>query len=410
MKFFVEIPEVWALENLEHDEMCDGYWISSLTQSWQKGYPDNCTLPWTNYVDFTRRLRQHTSKPIIVDVDMLFNEPSVGALICSELYHAGCNQVVIESKRFPKVNSLIPDKMVLSTPEEFSRLINKVKKSVPDLIISARLEYLAQSKNVDETVEIATRVTDAGADNVVVHWGGNNQTDILKNALKGIQQNGIEAGIIPTKFLDQVRKGEFDNLASFSILGNISSSFIRDAYLKTNIMELLKQPCEFKPLLNWASKNEPIGHKTLIVLGAKPDKQSGKFFLDNKESLNKFKKVEDDFYQLIFITSDKYDLDLSEFNSAKELKANNSIGEVHSLTHAMKSINTETSVIAYADIADDLFSHLNIDGVGFKDDKFIGIASMPSETLFSLCLSSSPEDSILEMISSTNLSNIFLDS
>ena len=101
MKFYVEIPEIWALESLEGDEMCDGYWISSLTQSWQKGYPDNCTLPWTNYVDITRRLRQHTKKPIIVDVDMLFNEPSIGALICSELFHAGCKgtKVIIFSHK-----------------------------------------------------------------------------------------------------------------------------------------------------------------------------------------------------------------------------------------------------------------------------------------------------------------------
>ena len=75
MKYIVEIPEVWATEMLEGDDDCHGYWISSLTQSWQKGYPDNCTLPWVNYVDVVRRLRSHTKKPIYVDVDMLFNEP-----------------------------------------------------------------------------------------------------------------------------------------------------------------------------------------------------------------------------------------------------------------------------------------------------------------------------------------------
>ena len=410
MKFYVEIPEIWALESLEGDEMCDGYWISSLTQSWQKGYPDNCTLPWTNYVDITRRLRQHTKKPIIVDVDMLFNEPSIGALICSELFHAGCNQVVIESKRFPKVNSLIPDKMVLSTPEEFSRMINKVKKEVPQLIVTARLEYLAQTKNVDETVNIASRVIDAGADNVVVHWGGNDETDVLKDTLKNIKEKNIEVGIIPTKFLDEVRKGDFDDLADFSILGNITSSFIRNAFIKTNIRELLELPCDFKPLLNWASQNEPIGHTTLIVLGARPDKNSGKYFLEKKSKLMNFKRVEDHFYQIIFVTSGEYDLDLSDFNSATEVKAENSIGEVHSLSCAIKKINTENSVVAYADIEEDVFTNIKIDGLGFRNDKFIGVMGMPSETLFSLCASSSPEISILEMASSTNLSNIFFNS
>ena len=63
----------------------------------------------------------------MVDVDMLFNEPSLGALIAKELYEAGANSIVIESKKFPKVNSLTPDHIVVNTPEEFARMINKVK-------------------------------------------------------------------------------------------------------------------------------------------------------------------------------------------------------------------------------------------------------------------------------------------
>ena len=46
MKYFVELPEVWATEFLEDDPSCNGYWISSLTLSWLKGYPDNSSLPW----------------------------------------------------------------------------------------------------------------------------------------------------------------------------------------------------------------------------------------------------------------------------------------------------------------------------------------------------------------------------
>ena len=69
MKYFVELPEVWATEFLEDDPSCNGYWISSLTQSWQKGYPDNCSLPWSHYVELVRRLRMHTQKEIMVDVD-----------------------------------------------------------------------------------------------------------------------------------------------------------------------------------------------------------------------------------------------------------------------------------------------------------------------------------------------------
>ena len=79
MKYYVELPEVWIVEFLDNDPNCDGYWISSLTQSWQKGYPDNCSLPWSNYIDLVRRLRFQTKKKIIVDVDMLFNEPNIAS-------------------------------------------------------------------------------------------------------------------------------------------------------------------------------------------------------------------------------------------------------------------------------------------------------------------------------------------
>ena len=51
-----------------------------------------------------------------------------------------------------------------------------------------------------------------------------------------------------------------------------------------------------------------------------------------------FKRVEDHFYQIIFVTSGEYDLDLSDFNSATEVKAENSIGEVHSLSCAIKKL------------------------------------------------------------------------
>ena len=128
----------------------------------------------------------------------------IGALVCKELYAAGCDAVVIESKRFPKVNSLIPDKMVLSSPEEFARMINKVKSVVPEMEVIARLEYLAMTKDVDQTCRIARRMVSAVADSIVIHWGGNAETSLLLEALGILKAEGISTGVIPTQFLDQV--------------------------------------------------------------------------------------------------------------------------------------------------------------------------------------------------------------
>lgn len=408
MKYIVELPEVWALEILEHDKKCDGYWISSLTQSWQKGYPDNCTLPWTNYVDLVRRLRHHTKKKIVVDVDMLYNEPSVGALICKELYSAGCDEVVIESKRFPKVNSLTPEKMVLSTPEEFSRMINKVKTSVPNLKVHARLEYLAMTKDVQQTVNIAKRVMSAGADGVVVHWGADSNTNILKDALLAIRREKISAGIIPTKFLDQVTAGDFEELADFSILGNICSSFIRHSFASKSIDDLLKIPCEFKPLLNRASSHEPLGQSTLIILGAMPQK-NGSYALESPAKCKKFIDLAKNYYSAFLVTSSECKLDAENIPGINRINIENSLGEVHSLSAAMDSINTENISVVYADIEEEIIKHcVSNDGMIFANDTFAGFLSTKSDILLSLLAESSPDESILQMTSRTNINSIII--
>lgn len=408
MKYIVELPEVWALEILEHDEKCDGYWISSLTQSWQKGYPDNCTLPWTNYVDLVRRLRHHTNKKIVVDVDMLYNEPSVGALICKELYSAGCDEVVIESKKFPKVNSLTPEKMVLSTPEEFSRMINKVKTSVPDLKVHARLEYLAMTKDVQQTVNIAKRVISAGADGVVVHWGADSNTDLLKDALNAIKHENISAGIIPTKFLDQVTSGDFEELADFSILGNICSSFIRHSFASKSIDDLLKIPCEFKPLLNRASSHEPLGQSTLIILGAMPQK-NGSFALENSLQLDSFVNLAKKYYSVFLVTSSECKLDLEDIPGINRVNIENSLGEVHSLSAAMDGVNTENISVVYADIEKEILKHCDMrDGMIFSNDSFAGFLTTKTDLLLSLVAESSPDESILQMTSRTNINSIII--
>jgi hypothetical protein len=408
MKYIVELPEVWALEILEHDTKCDGYWISSLTQSWQKGYPDNCTLPWTNYVDLVRRLRHHTKKKIVVDVDMLYNEPSVGATICMELYRAGCDEVVIESKRFPKVNSLTPEKMVLSTPEEFSRMINKVKTSVPDLKVHARLEYLAMTKDVQQTVNISKRVMSAGADGVVVHWGADSDTSILKESLAEIKKENIPAGIIPTKFLDQVTNGDFEALADFSILGNICSSFIRHSFSSKSIDDLLKIPCEFKPLLTRASSHEPEGQSTLIILGAMPNKR-GSFAMEDAKQSKNFAKLAKNFFSAHLVTSPDCSINQDNIPGINQITLENSLGEVHSLSAAMDSVNTENVCVVYADIAEEIFDHTHIEeGMLFAEDSFAGLFSTKSDLLLSLVAESSPEESMLQMTSRTTIKSIVI--
>lgn len=372
MKYFVEIPEIWATEFLEHDVHCHGYWVSSLTQSWQKGYADNCTLSWTNYVDITRRLRYHTDKPIYVDVDMLFNEPNIGAVIAKELESVGCSGVVIESKRFPKVNSLTPNHMVLSSPDEFCRLINKVKTSVPSLQVFARIEYLATTHDPKLTEEIALRSIEAGADGVVIHWGKNDETTLLKETLQNLKKKSVLTGVIPTKYFNQVLNNEFDGLADFSILGNICSSYIRHMFGKQSVLELMKMPSLFAPILERSDALAPTGMNTLLVLGAKPDKK-GKRWLEDPQVIDQIMAVQGQFYNVVLVVDKKTEIKHEIGQTLKIIRLDNSIGEIDSIHAARKYLNTEHTTIIYADIDWENIILNDNEGMQFKDDLFLGV-------------------------------------
>lgn len=408
MKYYVETPEVWITEFLEPDDLCSGYWISSLTQSWQKGYPDNCTLSWSNYVDLVRRLRFHTSKEILVDVDMMFNEPSIAATISKELHAVGCDGIVVESKRFPKVNSLIPNAMVLSTPDEFCRLINKAKTASPELKVVARIEYLAQLRCPASSAAIGKRAADAGADAIVVHWGGDADTALLKETLVRLKAHGLETGVIPTRYIDQVTDGEFDDLADFSILGNICSSFIRHAFSEQSVESLLSTPPMFEPILDRVSSHEPAGHRTLVVLGAKPDRD-GQWLLQDREVLDRFLTLQDKFYKIIFVTGSGMEVPAEASDKLHILHVDNSIGEVDSLSATRELLNTENTTVAYADIDRRALENIDSAGLAFHNDLFAGTLTIKTELLLSILSESNPNETVLQMASRHNINITTID-
>jgi hypothetical protein len=342
----------------------------------------------------------------MVDVDMLFNEPSVAATIAKELYDVGCNTIVVESKRFPKVNSLNPQSMVLSTPDEFCRLLNKVKTSVPELEVIARNEYLVTTKSVATTYDISKRAIRAGADGVVIHWGGNSETDLLKKTLTKLKGEGIKTGIIPTKYLNQVVNGEFEDKADFSILGNVCSSYIRHAFSHQTVQTLLTTLCMFKPILDRVDSYEPKGQRTLIVLGAKPNEE-GYVFLENSDRVAQFKAQLQHYYNIVLVVDINSEVKKDQSDRIHIARIEDSIGEVDSLMAARDYMNTEYITVVYADIEEKVFNYLLNQGITFVSDVFAGVLNVKTDVLLSMLQKTDPSMSMLEMVSHNDLKVIF---
>jgi len=397
---YVETPEIWALEFLENEKNTDavgGLWVSSLTQSWQKGYPDNCSMPWSVYLDMVRRFRLNTDRKIVVDVDMMYNEPGIASIMAKELSAAGANTLVIESKTFPKVNSLFPTDVRLSTNAEFCRLLNRVKMTCPELEILARIEHLSVNQNPQEVLEVALAAQDAGADGVVIHWGYPD-TELLSETLKLVHENteNLTVGIIPTKFMGDFNNQKFAEHIDFAILGNICSSFLRTQFEDLSLREdLMQAKVNFKPILSRSKGYETPKGKTLVVLGAQSDT------LKDQGSVDKWVTAGENYHKVLFVVDDESGLGRDNTMSEKFefVTIENSKGEVDSLSSSESRIRTDQIVVAYADLENKWFKILDgkvPPGLYFdKDsDKFLGILSLESHHLTKLL--SNTTDSLLK--------------
>jgi hypothetical protein len=386
---YVETPEIWALEFLENDKNSKdvaGLWVSSLTQSWQKGYPDNCSMPWSVYLDMVRRFRLNTDRKIVVDVDMMYNEPGIASIMSKELSAAGANTLVIESKTFPKVNSLFPTDVRLSTTAEFCRLLNRVKMNSPELEILARIEHLSVNQDPNEVLEVALAAQDAGADGVVIHWGYPD-TDLLYTTLKQIHEktSNLKVGIIPTKFMGDFNEGKFSEFIDFAILGNICSSYLRTQFEGLSLRDdLMQNKVNFKPILSRSKGYETPKGKTLVVLGGKSSK------LNDPQILSSWTKLSEHYHKVLMVADTTDGMDLGQLPANCDvLTIDASQGEVDTLAVAEAHIRTDQVVVAYAGLEDrwfDLLEGAINPGMYFDkdDDKFLGILSVECHYLAKL--------------------------
>lgn len=161
----------------------DFIWISSLTDSTNKGKPDIELVDLTSRLVTVADILEVTTKPIIFDGD-------TGGLAEHFIYtvrsleRLGVSAVVIEDKRGLKKNSLFGTavKQELEDVESFSTKIHEGKKAqiTQDFLIIARLESLIAGKGMKDALMRAHAYIDAGADGIMIHSKEKSKKEIFE--------------------------------------------------------------------------------------------------------------------------------------------------------------------------------------------------------------------------------------
>lgn len=159
----------------------DALWISSLTDSVAKGYPDEEIISVDSRISTVDQIINITSKPIIYDGDTGGFLEQLNYLI-KRLEIFGVSAITIEDKKYPKVNSLIENgKHVLEDKEKFSEKIKYAirSRSSKDFMIIARIESLICGEGQDKAIERAISYIEAGADSIMIHSKNTSPDEIL---------------------------------------------------------------------------------------------------------------------------------------------------------------------------------------------------------------------------------------
>ncbi|MDP2652250.1 MAG: phosphoenolpyruvate mutase [bacterium] len=161
----------------------DFIWISSLTDSTNKGKPDIELVDLTSRLGTVADILEVTTKPIIFDGDTGGHVEHFVYTVRS-LERLGVSAVIIEDKCGLKKNSLFGTsvKQELEDIKSFSNKIHEGKKAqiTSDFLIIARLESLIAGKGMKDALERARAYIDAGADGIMIHSKEKKPKEILE--------------------------------------------------------------------------------------------------------------------------------------------------------------------------------------------------------------------------------------
>ena len=162
----------------------DALWISSLTDSIAKGYPDEEIVSIDSRINTVNQILNVTSKPIIYDADTGGFKSQLNYLI-KQLERIGVSAVVIEDKKYPKSNSLLDG--VTHKQATISEFVNQIRyakesRNLDDFLIIARIESLICGASEEDAIQRAMAYLDAGADGIMIHSKSKSPNEILSFA------------------------------------------------------------------------------------------------------------------------------------------------------------------------------------------------------------------------------------
>lgn len=225
------IAEKISVEKDHVKKEFDFIWISSLTDSTNKGKPD------IELVDLTARLQtvhdvlEVSTKPIVYDGD-------TGGLIEHFIYtvrtleRIGVSAIIIEDKQGLKKNSLFgtEEPQVQDTIENFCHKIRAGKSSLvtEHFMIIARIESLVLGKGVEDALTRARAYVEAGADGIFVS-AKESTPDELFNFCREFKKLGdnIPLVVVPSIY-DSVYEKELEKAGVNMVI--YANQLLRSAY------------------------------------------------------------------------------------------------------------------------------------------------------------------------------------
>jgi phosphoenolpyruvate phosphomutase len=179
----------------------EGVWASGLEISTAHAVPDANILTMTDFLNASAEMVDSISIPVISDCDVGYGNSNNIIRMVQKFEAAGISGVVVEDKKFPKVNSLVDDtRQDLAPIAEFVGKIMAAQnaRQSKDFMFFARVEALIAGCGMEEALRRANAYLDAGADGIFIHSKAKDPREIIEFCQRREKRGYLL--ICPTKY------------------------------------------------------------------------------------------------------------------------------------------------------------------------------------------------------------------